>query len=62
MRFNFVGTHALLQPSVKFKALGMVIIDEQHKFGVQQRLSLQVKDSHCDYLLIQQLLFLKALL
>ncbi|NLL14199.1 MAG: ATP-dependent DNA helicase RecG [Fibrobacter sp.] len=47
-----VGTHALLQPSVKFKALGMVIIDEQHKFGVQQRLSLQVKDSHCDYLLM----------
>ena len=41
-----------MQPSVKFKALGMVIIDEQHKFGVQQRLSLQVKDSHCDYLLM----------
>ncbi len=47
-----VGTHALLQPSVRFKALGMVVIDEQHKFGVQQRLSLQEKDPHCDYLLM----------
>lgn len=47
-----VGTHALLQPSVNFKALGMVVIDEQHKFGVQQRLSLQEKDPHCDYLLM----------
>lgn len=47
-----VGTHALLQPSIHFKALGMVVIDEQHKFGVQQRLSLQEKDPRCDYLLI----------
>lgn len=47
-----VGTHALLQPSVRFKAIGMVVIDEQHKFGVQQRLSLQEKDPRCDYLLI----------
>jgi ATP-dependent DNA helicase RecG len=47
-----IGTHALLQPSVRFKALGMVVIDEQHKFGVQQRLSLQEKDPHCDYLLM----------
>lgn len=32
-----VGTHALIQDSVKFNSLSMVIIDEQHKFGVQQR-------------------------
>ncbi|HEX3020164.1 MAG TPA: ATP-dependent DNA helicase RecG [Chitinispirillaceae bacterium] len=50
---NFViGTHALLQTSVRFKNLGMVVIDEQHKFGVQQRLTLQEKDPKCDYLLM----------
>lgn len=32
-----VGTHALLQENVKFRSLGIVIIDEQHKFGVRQR-------------------------
>ncbi len=32
-----VGTHALLQETVKFHSLGLVIIDEQHKFGVHQR-------------------------
>lgn len=47
-----IGTHALLQSSVKFKSLGMVVIDEQHKFGVQQRLSLLEKDPSCDYLLM----------
>ena len=35
-----VGTHALFQDQVKFKKLGLVIIDEQHKFGVHQRLAL----------------------
>lgn len=38
-----VGTHALFQEDVKFKALGMVLIDEQHRFGVHQRLALQEK-------------------
>ena len=33
----FVGTHALIQNSVKFENLGLVIIDEQHRFGVNQR-------------------------
>jgi ATP-dependent DNA helicase RecG len=47
-----VGTHALLQPSVKFKSLGMIIIDEQHKFGAQQRLTMQEKDSASDFLLM----------
>ncbi|MFH1809879.1 MAG: ATP-dependent DNA helicase RecG [Pseudomonadota bacterium] len=35
-----VGTHALLQPDVEFAALGLVIIDEQHRFGVVQRTTL----------------------
>ena len=47
-----VGTHALLQPSVKFKELGMIIIDEQHKFGAQQRLVMQEKDPASDFLLM----------
>ncbi len=36
-----VGTHALFQDDVKFKSLGLSIIDEQHRFGVDQRLSLR---------------------
>ena len=38
-----VGTHALFQDSVNFYKLGLVIIDEQHRFGVQQRLALRAK-------------------
>ncbi len=38
-----VGTHALIQESVEFASLGLVIIDEQHKFGVHQRASLLSK-------------------
>lgn len=38
-----VGTHALFQEAVNFNQLGLVIIDEQHRFGVHQRLSLQQK-------------------
>ncbi|MBU1426409.1 MAG: ATP-dependent DNA helicase RecG [Gammaproteobacteria bacterium] len=38
-----IGTHALFQTSVEFKKLGLVIVDEQHKFGVQQRLALRGK-------------------
>jgi len=38
-----IGTHALFQKEVKFKQLGLVIIDEQHRFGVQQRLALTRK-------------------
>ncbi|MEL6948905.1 MAG: ATP-dependent DNA helicase RecG [Pseudomonadota bacterium] len=38
-----VGTHALFQEQVQFAALGLVIIDEQHRFGVHQRLSLRDK-------------------
>ncbi len=38
-----VGTHALFQASIEFNKLGLVIVDEQHKFGVQQRLALRNK-------------------
>ena len=38
-----VGTHALFQEAVKFAKLGLAIIDEQHRFGVQQRLALRQK-------------------
>lgn len=38
-----VGTHALFQDEVQFKRLALVIIDEQHRFGVQQRLALRKK-------------------
>lgn len=41
---NFlIGTHALIEPVVQFKNLGLVIIDEQHRFGVAQRASLWKK-------------------
>jgi ATP-dependent DNA helicase RecG len=38
-----VGTHALFQESMEFEKLGLVIVDEQHRFGVHQRLSLRDK-------------------
>lgn len=40
-----IGTHALFQKSVSFNRLGLVIIDEQHRFGVDQRLSLTERGS-----------------
>ncbi|PVV82743.1 ATP-dependent DNA helicase RecG [Dehalogenimonas alkenigignens] len=41
-----IGTHALIQKSMKFKRLGMAVIDEQHRFGVEQRQSLRQKGSN----------------
>lgn len=38
-----IGTHALMQEGVEFARLGLVIVDEQHRFGVQQRLALRDK-------------------
>ena len=43
-----VGTHALFQEQVVFKNLGLAIIDEQHRFGVHQRLMLRMKGSDSD--------------
>jgi ATP-dependent DNA helicase RecG len=40
---HVIGTHALIQEGVEFEKLGLVIVDEQHKFGVQQRLALRGK-------------------
>ena len=37
-----VGTHAVLQEDVRFAKLGLVVIDEQHKFGVRQRAALRL--------------------
>ncbi|MCW2979554.1 MAG: box helicase domain protein [Solirubrobacterales bacterium] len=38
-----LGTHALIEPTVKFARLGLVVIDEQHRFGVEQRQALDAK-------------------
>ena len=38
-----VGTHALVQPDVAFRDLALAVIDEQHRFGVEQRLALGAK-------------------
>ena len=48
-----IGTHALFQKKINFKKLGLVIIDEQHKFGVNQRSELAKKGgNNCDVLLM----------
>ncbi|MBR9858624.1 MAG: ATP-dependent DNA helicase RecG, partial [Gammaproteobacteria bacterium] len=44
-----VGTHALFQEQVQFNALELVIIDEQHRFGVHQRLALREKGSQGEF-------------
>jgi len=47
-----IGTHALLEPDVVFKNLGLVITDEQHRFGVKQRLRLREKGEAPDTLVM----------
>lgn len=47
-----VGTHALLEDDVIFKDLGLVIVDEQHRFGVEQRLKLLKKGDKPDILVM----------
>jgi len=47
-----IGTHALIQEGVNFANLGLVIIDEQHRFGVHQRLKLRSKGRNPDVLVM----------
>jgi len=47
-----IGTHALLEKDVEFHKLGLAIIDEQHRFGVMQRLGLVQKGVHPDVLVM----------
>jgi len=47
-----VGTHALIQRDVEFGRLGLVVVDEQHKFGVLQRATLRWKGAHPDVLVM----------
>lgn len=47
-----VGTHALFQENVVYHDLGLVVTDEQHRFGVQQRANLLTKGNHVDFLLM----------
>jgi len=47
-----VGTHAILEPDVEFKKLGLAVIDEQHRFGVEQRQALVEKGGHIDVLVM----------
>jgi ATP-dependent DNA helicase RecG len=47
-----VGTHAILEPDVAFHKLGLVVVDEQHRFGVMQRLKLIEKGTNPDVLVM----------
>lgn len=47
-----IGTHALIEPDVKFRNLGMVVIDEQHRFGVEQRSKLWAKNVQPPHVLV----------
>ena len=46
------GTHAIIQPEVEFAALGLVITDEQHRFGVSQRIKLREKGENPNILVM----------
>ena len=47
-----IGTHALLTDDVTFADLGLAVVDEQHRFGVRQRMSLSAKGDDCDVLVM----------
>jgi ATP-dependent DNA helicase RecG len=56
-----VGTHALLEDPVRFKNLGLVVVDERHKFGVLQRAALEAKGRFPDALMMTATPFPRAL-
>lgn len=56
-----IGTHALLEPDVRFKNLGFIVIDERHKFGVLQRAALEDKGKWPDCLMMTATPFPRAL-
>lgn len=47
-----IGTHAIIQDSVEYHKLGMIITDEQHRFGVEQRKALELKGEHPHHLVM----------
>lgn len=47
-----IGTHAIFQQAVEFQSLSLIIIDEQHRFGVDQRLALANKSKNADFLMM----------
>src|SRR5205807_5308078 len=47
-----IGTHALVQDDVAFKALALAVVDEQHRFGVRERLALTSKGTAVDVLVL----------
>jgi ATP-dependent DNA helicase RecG len=55
-----IGTHALIQDAVKFKSLGVVVVDEQHRFGVQQRSQLRDKAQESESGLMPDVLVMTA--
>jgi ATP-dependent DNA helicase RecG len=55
-----IGTHALIQDSVNFKSLGVVVVDEQHRFGVEQRSRLRDKAQESVHGLVPDVLVMTA--
>jgi ATP-dependent DNA helicase RecG len=47
-----VGTHALIQKAIVFRDLGLIVVDEQHKFGVEQRAELKIKNKNPDMIVM----------
>ena len=47
-----IGTHAVIEDSVRFSSLGLVVIDEQHRFGVAQRARLWTKNERPPHILV----------
>ena len=55
-----IGTHALIQDKVSFKSLGVVVVDEQHRFGVEQRSRLRDKAQESEHGLVPDVLVMTA--